>query len=163
MTSVGRRVRVQLRVRYIRYGMVAAAVLVIAWFLWQARGALIPFVVGGILAYMLAPLVERLSRLFPFHRTRRELARTIAILIVYVTGFGVLFGLGALIIPIVVNEAIEFVDNIPQYVEQAREQSQVWTDRYRQRVPEEVQARIDSAIQDAGTSLGAYGQQLLSR
>jgi predicted PurR-regulated permease PerM len=143
--------------------MVAAAVLVIVWFLWQARGALIPFIVGGVLAYMLAPLVERLARLFPFHRTRRELARTIAILVVYVTGFGVLFGLGALIIPIVVNEAIEFVDNIPGYVDQAREQSRVWTDIYRERVPEDVQARLERAVQDAGTSLGAYGEAMLSR
>ena len=153
----------QLTARRIRYGMVAAAVLIVAWFLWQARGALIPFVVGGVLAYMLAPLVERLARLIPFHRSRRELARTVAILVVYVTGFGLLFGLGALIIPIVVNEAIEFVDNIPQYVEQARVQSQVWTDRYRERVPEEVQTRLETAVADTGASLGAYGEAMLAR
>src|SRR3712207_3356574 len=91
--------RVMLMIRRIRFAMVAAAVLVIGWFIWQARGALIPFIVGGVLAYMLSPLVERLARVMPYHRTRRELARILAIAIVYITGFGVLFGAGALIVP----------------------------------------------------------------
>ena len=152
-----------LTIRRIRFGMVAAAVLLIGWFLWQARGALIPFIVGGVLAYMLSPLVERLATVMPFHRTRRELARILAIVIVYITGFGVLFGTGALIVPAVISEALDFVDNIPSYVEQARSQSQEWTDRYRDRVPADVQQRVEVAVQDAGASLGAYGEQVMTR
>jgi predicted PurR-regulated permease PerM len=150
-------------IRRIRYAMVVAAVLVVAWFMWQARGALIPFLVGGVLAYILAPLVERLARVMPFYRARRELARTLAILIVYVSGFGALFAAGAVIIPAVIDETTTFVDNIPTYVEQARAQAERWTDLYRQRVPLEMQERVELAIQDLGASLGAYGQQALSR
>lgn len=149
--------------RRIRYAMVTLAVAAAAWLLWQARGALIPFIAGGVLAYVLAPLVERLARLMPFHRTRRELARTVAIVIVYIAGLGVLAGVGSLIVPAVVNESIQFVDNIPTYVERARQQSQVWTDRYRERVPPDVQARVEVAVQDAGNSLGQYGQAVLRR
>jgi predicted PurR-regulated permease PerM len=152
-----------LTVRRIRYAMVTAAVLLVVWLLWQARGALLPFVVGGILAYVLAPLVERLARVMPFYGARRELARTLAILIVYVSGFGVLIGGGALIIPAVIRETTEFVDNIPRYVEEARVEADRWTQIYRERVPIEVQQRVEAAISDFGTSLGAYGEALLAR
>src|SRR5215204_5304285 len=155
--------RAMVTIRRIRYGMVAAVVLLLAWLLWQARAALLPFVVGGILAYILAPLVERLARLFPFHRRRRELARTLAILVVYVTGFGVLIGGAAVVIPAIVAETTDFVDGLPRYVDESRETAQKWSDRYRTRVPEEVRLRIDSAVSDFGNSLGAYAQSAARR
>lgn len=150
-------------IRWVRYAMVIVAILVVAWFVWQARGALIPFLVGGVLAYILSPLVERLARIMPFYRARRELARTLAILIVYVSGLGVMVGVGAVVIPAVISETTEFVDNIPSYVEQAQEEADRWTAMYRERVPLEVQERVDTAIQDLGASLGAYGEQVLAR
>jgi predicted PurR-regulated permease PerM len=152
-----------LTIRRIRYAMVLAAILIVGWFMWQARGALIPFLVGGILAYIISPLVERLSRVMPFYRTRHELARTLAILLVYVSGLGAMIAAGSLVIPAVINETSEFVDNIPTYVEEARVEAERWTDMYRRRVPLEVQQRIETAIQDLGASLGAYGEQVLSR
>jgi predicted PurR-regulated permease PerM len=155
--------RAVLTIRRIRYAMVFAVILIVGWFMWQARGALIPFLVGGILAYILAPLVERLSRMMPFYQTRRELARTIAIVIVYVTGLGAIVGAGSLLIPAIINETSELIDNIPAYVEQAQTEAERWTDLYRERVPLEVQQRIEQAVQDLGTSLGAYGEQVLAR
>ncbi|MGH2599898.1 MAG: AI-2E family transporter, partial [Dehalococcoidia bacterium] len=152
-----------LTLRRIRYGMVIAAVLIVAWLLWQARGALIPFVVGGVLAYVMSPLVERVAGVLPFHRTRQELARTVAVAIVYITGLGILVGAGALIIPAVINEADEFVDNIPSYVEEARREAERLTNRYRETVPPEIQTRIENSIRDLGNQLGQYGQQALSR
>ena len=38
---------VVLTIRRIRYAMVLAVILIVGWFMWQARGALIPFLVGG--------------------------------------------------------------------------------------------------------------------
>ncbi|MGD9892885.1 MAG: AI-2E family transporter [Dehalococcoidia bacterium] len=152
-----------LTIRRIRYAMVLAVILIVGWFMWQARGALIPFLVGGILAYILAPLVERLSRVMPFYRTRRELARTLAIILVYVSGLGALVATGSLIIPAIINETSELIDNIPTYVEQAQVEAERWTDLYRERVPIEVQQRIEQAVQDLGASLGAYGEQVLAR
>ena len=152
-----------LGLRHVRYAMVVAVIALVGWLVWQARGALIPFVVGGVLAYVLSPMVERLARVMPFRQRRRELARTLSILIVYIVGLGTLAGAGAMIVPAVISEATEFVENIPSYVEQARRQAEVWTERYRERVPEDVQQRIDAATDDAGNSLGAVGQAMLSR
>jgi predicted PurR-regulated permease PerM len=152
-----------LTIRRIRYAMVLTAILIVGWFMWQARGALIPFLVGGILAYILAPLVERLARLMPFHRTRRELARTLAIIIVYVSGLGAIVAAGSLLIPAIIRETSELIDNIPAYVDEAQNQAERWTDLYRRRVPIEVQQRVEQAVQDLGASLGAYGEQVLAR
>jgi hypothetical protein len=79
-----------------------------------------PFVVGGVLAFALAPLVERLAVVFPFYRTRRELARTLAIILVYITGLSVIAAAGSIMIPAIINETGDFIDRLPELVEQSR-------------------------------------------
>jgi predicted PurR-regulated permease PerM len=150
-------------VRRARYAMVAAAVMLAAVLIWQARGALLPFFIGGVLAYLLTPLVDRITLAIPFHRRRRELARTLAILLVYIAGASVLVSAGALLVPAIISEAGDFVDNIPRYVDQSRRQAEHWTAIYRERVPADVQERVDSYIVQAGDTLGAYGRQALAR
>lgn len=152
-----------LAVRRLRYGLVALAVVVVAWLLYQARGALVPFLVGGVLAYMLSPLVERFARILPFYRGRPELARTIAILEVYLIGLAVLVSAGVLIIPALVREAQHLFTDIPEYARLAQERAEEYNQLYRERVPADVRARIERESQRVGQQLGALGQQVLNR
>jgi predicted PurR-regulated permease PerM len=152
-----------LLVRRIRYGMVALAVVVIAWLLWQARGALIPFLVGGVLALLLSPLVERLARVFPFYSTRRELARTLAIFEVYLLGATLLVWAGALIVPALVDETTRLVNDIPRFAEEAQARLDQWNRLYRDRVPPQVQQRIDQQAARLGEELGTLGREALNR
>jgi predicted PurR-regulated permease PerM len=140
-------------VRRTRYAMVAVALLLAAWLLWQAWSGLIPFLIGALLAYILAPMVEFLARGFPFHRTRYQLARTLAIVIVYLAGFGVLFGAAAVVIPAAVNEVATFVENLPVYIERS----------YRERVPAEIQARVDAYLSELGTTIGGLARAAFTR
>lgn len=150
-------------VRRIRYAMVALVVLVTLWLLYQARGALAPFLVGGVLAYMLSPLVERLSRLLPFYGSRQELARIIAVLEVYLIGIAVLITAGVVIIPGLVAEATNLIDNIPQYVDRARDQFDKWNRLYQEKVPPEAQSWMEDQIRRLGQELGAIGRQAFNR
>jgi predicted PurR-regulated permease PerM len=152
-----------LLVRRIRYAMVALVVLATLWLLYQARGALVPFLVGGVLAYVLSPLVERMARLLPFYRSRQELARTLAVLEVYLIGGAVLVAAGVLIIPALVAEATDLVDNIPQYVERARDQFDKWNRLYQEKVPPEAQSWVEDQIRRLGQELGAIGRQAFNR
>jgi predicted PurR-regulated permease PerM len=152
-----------LLVRRARYALVAVVVLATLWLLYQARGALAPFLVGGVLAYVLSPLVERMARVLPFYRSRQELARTIAVLEVYLVGIAVLVTAGVLIIPVLVAEATDLVDNIPQYVERARDQFDKWNRLYQEKVPPEAQSWVEDQIRRLGQELGAIGRQALNR
>ena len=152
-----------LTIRRLRYGLVTLVVLAIAWVVWQARGALVPFVVGGILAYVLSPLVERLARSYPFYRRRPELARTLAIVSVYIVGFALLVTAGAAVIPAIVTEGQNLVDDAPRYVEQARTRIDEWNALYRECVPLAAQERIDQYLERLGQTAGAFAQNALNR
>jgi len=152
-----------LALRRVRYGMVLLAVLVIGWLLWKSLGALFPFIVGAILAYLLAPVVERIARFFPFYRSHRERARIIAILIVYLAGAALLIEAGVLIVPAIIDEVDQFVEKLPAYVEQSQVRGQEWTDRYRDRVPANMQVQVDEYVAGLGQMVSGFAQRMVSR
>jgi predicted PurR-regulated permease PerM len=49
----------------IRLVLVTVACVVITWLLWTSRSVLLPFEVGAALAYVIAPLVNRVARYLP--------------------------------------------------------------------------------------------------
>ncbi len=49
----------------VRFGLVMAALGVLAWVIWFTRLALMPFLIGGVIAYILLPIVNRLDRVIP--------------------------------------------------------------------------------------------------
>jgi predicted PurR-regulated permease PerM len=148
-------------IRRTRYAMVIFAVAAVAVILFLARAALTPFLLGGVLAYAMAPLVEKLARAMPFYRTRYELARTLSILLVYIAGLGSLILAGFLIIPGLIAEGSDFIDNIPRYSEEAQERFREWNRMYRERVPPEVQERINTFAQRFGQSIGSFASGAL--
>lgn len=83
--------------------------LVVVGLLWLLHQVLLPFVVGAALAYLLDPLASRL--------TKSGVNRLIASLII-LCGFVVVFaGLFVLIVPVLANQLIAFVDHVPGYVQ----------------------------------------------
>jgi predicted PurR-regulated permease PerM len=66
-----------------RWILVTIAVIFVGWVLWSTRGALVPFAIGGVIAYLLAPLVRLIQRSFPQHGRLGALSRTLSILVAY--------------------------------------------------------------------------------
>ncbi len=85
-----------------------ATLLVSLLLLWLLREVLLPFVVGAALAYMLDPLVGRLTR----HGMSRLTAALIilAVFVIIFAGFLVLVG------PLLAAQLASFIDNVPAYV-----------------------------------------------
>ena len=140
-------------------------VLILAW---RARAALIPFALGALLAYTLTPAVDLVSWLIPgrlfaaFGSGRHQVEvfrRGIAVLMVYaVIGAG-LVAIGSVIIPIAADQTVEFVNELPEFVEDVRVQTSDWLTQYQERVPEDVRERLDGYAEDAG---GALADRLTS-
>lgn len=140
----------------------ATMLLVVLMTAWSARAALIPFAVGALLAYMLTPLVDVVAMLIPsgffaaLGSSRHQvmvLRRSIAVLVVYAAIGSGLFAIGSVIIPIAADQTVEFVNELPSFVEDAREQTANLMTQYRERVPDDVQERIDGHAEEAGLVL----------
>jgi predicted PurR-regulated permease PerM len=134
----------------------AALVLLLLWVLYLARTALFVFILALLFAYLLAPLVDLLDRIFPARRTRTAALALAFVIVVAVTG-----GLEYLIGVRVVDEASVLAMRFPKMVESWQQplpsdhslQAQIV-----ERVRTEVAARSSSLISE----LPQYGLQLLS-
>src|ERR1700730_2127105 len=72
------------------------------------REILLPFVAGIALAYLLAPVVDRIERI----GVNRTVA-TLGIVGVFVIGVG---GVAVLIIPLLGTELVAFIEEVPSYI-----------------------------------------------
>ena len=131
---------------------------VVLWIVWNARWALFPFAVGGVLAYVLTPAVDRLASFASFlpggTPEKNIISRGVSVLLVYLVILGFLIGVGVLIVPVALDQGTEFVDQFPELRIRAQDQFNSWLDQYRERVPENVRGRIDTAIADNADRIG---------
>ncbi len=136
-----------------------AMLLLVVFVAWRARAALIPFAIGALLAYTLTPVVDVIARGIPprsfavlthSDHQMNVFSRGLSVLVVYlVIGLGLLGG-GTVVVPLAVDQTVEFVDDLPELVEDARVRTSDWLTQYRERVPEDVQEQVDGYAADAG-------------
>lgn len=142
--------------------LVSGSLLLIAWMLWSVRGALFPFAFGALIAYLLLPLVERLERMLPRRYLSRGARRTIAIAQVYVLFFGTLTILGITIVPLLVDQTTELVDNLPGYVRSLEGEFNYWNERYEREVPEDVKLQIEENYDEIAEYASSAGARLVT-
>jgi len=88
------------------------ALLLAAWLLYRVRGILTPFLLGGVIAYLLDPIIDRMTdRGVPRHR---------AIGLVFLLLLVVLVFAGTLIVPAVVDEARTLMSHYGEYAQRGR-------------------------------------------
>ena len=134
----------------------AALVLLLLYVVYLARKTLFVFTLALLFAYVLAPLVNLLDRIFPARRTR-----TAALAVAFVIVVAIVGGLGYLIGVRVVEEASVLARRFPAMA--ANWQQPLPSDHSLQaqiveRVRSEVAARSSSLISE----LPQYGLQILS-
>jgi predicted PurR-regulated permease PerM len=122
----------------VRWLLVAAAIAGVVWFLSLAGSSITPFVVGLVLAYLLLPLVQRFSRFMP---------RWAAILLVYGLGIGVIALAFAYIVPPVVNQVSQFIDNVDEYIQDAETEFNRQRLILQRQLSADVQEQINQQIQ----------------
>ncbi|MEZ4523392.1 MAG: AI-2E family transporter [Thermomicrobiales bacterium] len=143
--------------------LVIGGLLVLGYILWSVRGALLPFAIGGLIAYLLAPLVNRFERVVPFNgRLSDGTVRTIAILEVYLLFGGVLTILAFTIVPIMVDQTNQLIDDLPVYWEDARQEVDYWNRRYEDEVPPDLKQEIEANLDEVTNYLSQAGTRLAS-
>jgi predicted PurR-regulated permease PerM len=111
----------------IRYACLAAAVtIVLLWTLYLVRAPLLLIYVSALFATGLAPLVRIIERQRVRAISRRRVPRAAAILAIYATVLGAIGGLGAAVIPPLVQQSQQFWKALPDYMDQAQQRLTSW-------------------------------------
>src|SRR5581483_484190 len=92
--------------------------LVFAGLLFILKDVLLPFVAGLALAYLQAPLADRLERL--------GLSRTFAALLIVVVVMLVLITILLLVVPFLIQQLAQLVSSLPDQVSRVREVLTEW-------------------------------------
>lgn len=137
----------------IRVAMVIAPVLLAVWIIWNERTAILPFVLGVALAYVIAPAVNWIAAIVPFRASRPYFARGVAIIVLYASVAGIAVGLGFILVPEAVDEINQFFDELPDTIENAQQRLNDLYDRW---VPERHHDRVDSWFDNLGDAAGDW-------
>jgi predicted PurR-regulated permease PerM len=132
----------------VRVLLVAIAVLAVLYFLWLIRTVLGMLFIAIFLAIALGPAVEFF--------VRRNIKRSLAILLTYLLLLASVFGLGLLVVPPIANGVNDFVDNVPGYVTDLRNSRTFrrYDDKYKITPELEKQAKkLPSHLSDAVSGL----------
>jgi predicted PurR-regulated permease PerM len=132
----------------VRIILVAVAIFAALYFLYLIRTVLGMLFIAVFLAVALAPVVEVFVRL--------KLKRSLAILLTYFLLLAMVFGLGLLVVPPIVNGVNDFVGNVPHYVQDLRDSRtfRKYDDRYKITPKLNDQAReLPTHLSDAASGL----------
>jgi predicted PurR-regulated permease PerM len=129
------------------WGLAAAGFLLLLWLLGDV---LLPFVVGGAIAYLLDPVADRLERL-GLGRVLATVVITVGVILVFVV-------LALLIVPTLVRQASGLVATAPQMVQQMQT-------FLGERFPDVLDAdsQLRQSLNGLGATLQERGAQLLER
>ncbi len=146
-----------------RLVLVVVSIVVVFLLLYIARGALFPFVIGGVLAYILFPAVKGLERLMPWRNGHPDLARIVAIAVIYITALAIFVGLLALIIPPAVRQSTSLIENLPTIYAEAREAVEELAERFADDIPDDVRQKAEETLADLGDILLSVIQSTLAK
>ncbi len=98
--------------------LVILAILV--WVLFSAATALVPFLLGALVAYILLPLVDFLDGHMPKFIRGGRFARTLSISIIYLLVLGLIAGFMAYFVPLLTSQAKALGSQLPSLWEQVQ-------------------------------------------
>lgn len=127
--------------------VICLAVIVAAW------EALLPFFLGMIVAYMLLPVVNFLDRHAPRLLRRKGWSRPLAIAIVYIVGLGVLAGMLAYFVPVVIKQFDVLIAAFPGYLKRIDLLLTNEVQDFLDRIPPEISSAVTVNIDKAAATM----------
>lgn len=132
--------------------------LVVGGMLWAARGVLLPYILGLVLAYVLLPLVNWLDRHMPDRLRTWRVARPLSILLTYLVLLALLVGIFAFVVPIVVEQVNVLIDNWPTLASRVEDWGERGLGWYTETIPSDWQGTIETNLKNLADDLLAAVQ-----
>jgi len=128
--------------------------IIVFWLLYALRSAIIPFVLGLVLAYLVLPIILWIERKLPRQDRWRQTKRISLIILIFIVLLGLVGFFSYFIVTAVIDAFRVIVSNAPQYISQGLLTLQEWTKALREQFPPEMQQQIDELMLEAGAALG---------
>jgi predicted PurR-regulated permease PerM len=131
----------------LQYWGIAAAVFFIV--LWYLGDILLPFIVGGAVAFFLDPIADRLEKL--------GLSRILATVVITLTAVLLFIVVALLVIPTLISQGVDLVNALPQMLDQIQT---FLTDRFPQ--ISDTESTIRKSLDKLGEQIQSHGGDLLN-
>ncbi len=122
--------------------------------LYALRSAIIPFVLGWVLAQFLMPVISWVERKLPGQEKWQKAKRVSLIILVFLITLGLIVFLSFFVATAVVNAFLALVKHAPQYIVGGVLTLQNWAEVFRQQFPPEMSQQVDQFVLDAGLAVG---------
>ena len=137
--------------------------IIVFWLLYALRTAILPFVFGLVLAYLLLPIISWVERRLPRQGKWRQTKRISLIILLFIVILGIVGFLSYFVVIGLVNAFMVLIDNAPQYISRSLFMIQQWAEVLRQQFPPEMRQQIDKLLLDAGVALGNAVRDVFAR
>ncbi len=131
------------------------ALIVVFWLLYVLRGAIVPFVLGWVMAQLFLPVISWVERKLPGKGKWQQTKRVSLIIIVFLIILGLIGFLSFAVVTAVINAFSVLVHNAPQFIAGGVLTLQEWAEAFRQQFPPEMRQQVDKFVLDAGMALGS--------
>lgn len=138
------------RFRLLAALVVAVVALVV---IWKLLAVLLPFLLSGLVAYLLLPLVNVVERRTPFGRRRPRVTRMVMaglLLLLVVLAILIVLAVGVLRI---IDQSAALVERAPDLVAETQEIYHAALAEYESRVPPNIREMIDPRLEDVRQAL----------
>lgn len=140
--------------RYWRLIFFILGIIIVFWLLYALRGAILPFVLGLVFAYLVLPVISWVEGKLPRQGKWLQTKRVSLIILTFIVVLGVVGFFSYFIVVAVADAFLVLVHNAPQYISAGLHALQEWAEGLRQVFPPEMQQQIDNFIMDAGVVVG---------
>jgi len=138
-------------------------IIIVFWLLYALRSAILPFILGLVLAYLLLPVISWIEKKLP-HRSRWLLTKRVTLIVLFLLVILALIGLFVYFIFVSVIDALAIlINNAPQYIAGALITVARWAEGFGEQFPAEIRAQIDQIILDTGEAAGGAIRGLFTR
>ncbi len=131
-------------------------IIAVFWLLYALRGAILPFVLGLMLVYLVMPIISWLERKLPYQGKWRQTKRVSLIILIFMVLLGLVGFLSFYIVTAVIDASLLLINNAPQYIGAGLHTLQGWAEGFREQFPPEMRQQVDEFILDAGVALGNF-------
>ena len=140
------------RAHLLAFGAILLAFLGLMFWLGSV---LLPIGISVIAAYVLLPVAQFLERFMPWRRKRPDLARFVAVAVIFIAAHGAFIGVLLLLIPSIIEEGRQFARDFPEFLSGARVTIEGWVEQYVDTVPQDAREQIEMVLAEAGQIVGS--------
>lgn len=127
------------------------------------RNAIVPFIVGLLLAYLLMPPIAWIEQKLPLKGKWLQTKRVSIIILIYFVIVAVIGGLSYFIIVDLIKAFASLVNNAPAFIARGIYTIQTWLGGIRELIPAELRTEVDKALLEGGLSVGGFLRSIFSR